>query len=190
MSPWKMSWLAAATAAAVIMGIQAYASSAALDHQDRLFMEAATRAGLFELRAGDLALQRASSDEVRTYAQTVLRDQAQARASLLALAAAKSRAVPTAVGADQHALLGRLQNAPQTAFDDLYLQKVAVQGQASVVRLFERTVRDSDDPEIQAYAARVLPMLQRHLDEARRLQARLQWPGASPSMLASADGPL
>ncbi|MBO1110920.1 DUF4142 domain-containing protein [Bordetella petrii] len=188
MNAWKMAGIAA-LAAAVIMGIQAYASSAALDHQDRLFMEAATRAGLFELRSGDLALQRAARSEVRAYARAVLRDQAAARASLLALAAAKSRAVPSAVGAEQHAVLGQLQNAPQQAFDDLYLQKVAVEGQAAVVRLFKRTVRGSGDPEIQAYAASVLPMLQRHLDEARRLQAQLQWPGSRPGMLASVDGP-
>src|SRR3546814_8329241 len=63
---------------------------------------AATRAGLFELRSGDLALQRASRDAVRAYARAVLADQAEARARLLAMAAAKSRAVPSAVGAEQH----------------------------------------------------------------------------------------
>jgi len=182
-----MAGLAAAAAAAVIVGIQAYASSAALDHQDRLFMEAATRAGLFELRSGDLALQRAARDDVRAYARAVLRDQAEARESLLALAAAKSRAVPTAVGAEQHAVLGALQNAPAVAFDDLYLEKVAVEGQAAVLQLFKRTVRNSKDPEIQAYAASMVPMLRRHLEAARALQAQPQpdWPQTAKSMMAA-----
>ncbi|MBV7486143.1 DUF4142 domain-containing protein [Bordetella sp. BOR01] len=175
MNPWKMAGSTAAAAAAIILGIQAYASSAALGHADRLFMEAATRAGLFELRSGDLALQRASRDEVRTYAQAVMRDHAEARARLMALAAAKSRAVPGAIGAEQHAVLGELQQVPSGAFDALYLEKVAVDGQAAVLALFKQAVRDSKDPEIQAYAASVVPMLQQHLHQARLLQAA-QWP--------------
>lgn len=175
MSPWKMTAIAAATAAIVIGGIQAYASSVALDNQDRLFMEAVIRAGLFELRSGDLALQRASSEDVRAYARAVLGDQAAARAQLLAVAAAKSRAVPSVVGAGQQAVLAELKSAPTAAFDALYLEKVAVQGQSAVVALFKRAVRNSNDPDIRAYAANVLPTLQRRLEEARTLQVGLRW---------------
>ncbi|HYG42935.1 MAG TPA: DUF4142 domain-containing protein [Bordetella sp.] len=175
MNPWKMAGIAVAAAAAVILGIQAYASSAALDHQDRLFMEAATRAGLFELRSGDLALQRATDDEIRAYVQAVMRDQVEARERLMAIAAAKSRAVPSAIGGEQHAVLSQLQKAPTSLFDAMYLEKVAVDGQAAVLALFRHAVRNSKDPEIQAYAASMVPMLQRHLDQARRLQAA-QWP--------------
>lgn len=167
--------IAAAAAAMVIGGIQAYASSVALDNEDRLFMEAVIRAGLFELRSGDLALQRSSRKDVRAYARAVLGNQAVARAQLLAVAAAKSRAVPSVVGAEQQAVLAELKNAPRAAFDTLYLEKVAVQGQSAVVALFKRTVRNSNDPDIRAYAANVLPMLQRHLEEARALQAELRW---------------
>lgn len=175
MSPWKMAAIAAAAAATVIGGIQAYASSVALDNQDRLFMEAVIRAGLFELRSGDLALQRSSREDVRAYARAVLDDQAAARAQLLAVAAAKSRAVPSVVGAEQQAVLAELKNAPRGTFDTLYLEKVAVQGQSAVVALFKRTVRNSNDPDIRAYAANVLPMLQRHLEQARTLQVELRW---------------
>lgn len=170
-----MAAIAAATAATVIGGIQAYASSVALDNQDRLFMEAVIRAGLFELRSGDLALQRASRDEVRAYARAVLGDQAMARAQLLAVAAAKSRAVPSVVGAEQQAVLAELKSAPREAFDTLYLEKVAVEGQSAVVALLKRTVRKSNDPDIRAYAASVLPTLQRHLDQAQKLQIELRW---------------
>lgn len=187
MNPWKMAGIAAVAAAAVIVGIQAYASSAALDQQDRLFMEAATRAGLFELRSGDMAAQRASSLELRAYARAVMEDHAVARADLLALAAAKSRAVPTAVGAEQHAVLGELQSAAPGEFDELYLKKVALEGQAAVLRLFKRTVRDSRDPQIQAYAASVVPMLQRHLEKARELQGQQYWHGNTASMVAAVE---
>src|SRR5690606_11297364 len=188
MDPWKMAGIAAVAAAAVIVGIQAYASSAALDQQDRLFMEAATRAGLFELRSGELALQRAARSEVREYARAVRADQAHARASLLALAADKSRSVPTAVGAEQHAVLGELQNAGPGEFDELYLTKVALEGQAAVLRLYKRTVRHSKDPQIQAYAASVVPMLQSHLEKARELQGMQYWQADSPMLAAVESG--
>ncbi|MCD0505183.1 DUF4142 domain-containing protein [Bordetella petrii] len=186
MNPWKLPAIFAATAIAVIMGLQAYASSAALDHRDRLFMEAATRAGLFELRSADLALQRASDAELRAYVQAARRDQAEARTRLLAIAAAKSRSVPGAVDGEQHTMLGELQKAAPGDFDRLYLQKVAVYAQQSVVWLFEEAAQESKDPELRAYAASMLPVLQLRLEQARALQAA-QWaagPDSGPDLPA------
>lgn len=69
-----------------------------LSQVDREFMVKAAQGGMAEVQFGQIALQRASSDTVKQYAQRMIEEHTKANNELMALAKAKGVTLPTTIG--------------------------------------------------------------------------------------------
>lgn len=145
------------------------AAQALMGDDAKDFFETAASANQFEIESSKLALERATDPALKSYAQKMVKDHEKAGEDLKALARKKDTIVPASLLRRHQAMLDDLRNEqPGKAFDDEYRDKMVL-SHKEAVSLFDEAARDSRDPEIKAFAAKMLPTLQAHGGAAKAL---------------------
>jgi putative membrane protein len=138
---------------------------------DQRFVTFNAQSNLFEIRAGQLAQQRARSAEVKAFGQMLVTDHSAQAAQLATVAARLGLAVPAAVSREQAMILARLARLSGARFDRAFL---AAQIDAHF-RAITFNVAVGTDPRLHADLAELAiagsPILVRHLRQARVLLA-------------------
>lgn len=143
----------------------------ALDEKDRDLVTEAGQMGKAEVAAGRIALGRSEDPVVRRFAETVVTEHGQQYARLLGIA---ERGIVSldALDATHEHMLGELREAPEADFDRAYIRMV-VRGHMDSVSRLRRMALDGQDAEVRGYARQTLGIVQRHLDEAKRIDATM-----------------
>jgi putative membrane protein len=138
------------------------------------FVKKAGAAGAAEVEAGELGVKKATDPEVKAYAQKMVADHTQANKELMAAAKAKNLEVPTAPDLMHKGMMTKFEHQKADAdFDHDFMQQM-VRDHEAVVELFQNAATDQNvDAEFRALAKKTLPTLQQHLQEAKRLEAKL-----------------
>ena len=132
--------------------------------------------GLAEVEHGRLATLHASSPEVKRFAQKMVEDHSKAGDELKRLASQKNVDIETDFE-DQHtATQDKLAQLQGAAFDSAYMAHM-VTAHLKAVALFQQEAKGGQDPEIKAWAAKTLPMLQEHLKVASSINATVKKAG-------------
>lgn len=126
------------------------------------FLAIAYQDGLAEIQQAQLAQQKASSDDVRNFAQRMVDDHTQANNQIASLAQQKSVTLPAALPPSHQAALNELSTFSGADFDKAYMDMNAVD-HAIAVRLFRKQARNGRDPDIKGLAQSTLPVLEGHL---------------------------
>jgi putative membrane protein len=154
--------------AAVLLALAAVPAIAELNATDRDFVQRAASGGMAEVQAAQLAQQRASTPQVRQFAARMITDHTQANDELQQIAQDANLTLPTKpTGKDALAgqRLGALNGA---AFDQAYAQEELRDHQQDVA-LFRKEAASGQDPALKAFAQKMLPILQQHLQLAQIL---------------------
>src|SRR5256886_16850851 len=128
---------------------------------DRKFVEKAASGGMLEVQMGQLAQQKASSDQVKQFAARVAEDHAKANDELKQIATAKGAQVPAALEKGQQKDLEKLQKLSGSDFDRAYMKQM-VSDHKGDVSAFEKEAKSGKDAELKSFAAKTLPTLQEH----------------------------
>lgn len=134
----------------------------ALSAADQKFVTAAAADGALEVELGRLASQRAASDDVRRFGSRMLEDHSKAGDELRQLAGSKGLRLPAALGPKERAQVSRLGAVAGASFDREYV-KLMLKEHKKAVSMFQKQAGQGHDPEVRAFAARMLPALQTHL---------------------------
>jgi putative membrane protein len=129
---------------------------------DAPFIGAAAMNGLAEVENGQLAPRKASSPQVRRFAQRMVDDHQKAGDELKGLASRKEVTLATKLDDEHQATHDDLAKLQGTAFDQAYMSHI-VKTHLQAVATFQQEVKNGNDPDVKAWAARVLPMLQEHV---------------------------
>jgi putative membrane protein len=134
----------------------------------------------FEIQSGQIALIKASSPDVRNFAQTLINDHTMTSSKLSAAASASGLGTPVAIlSADQQQMLNDLQAAPAGfGFDQLFL-KDQITAHQMALALHSNYANFGDTLALKAVAASAVPIIQMHLTTAENLMV------ASGAMMAS-----
>jgi putative membrane protein len=137
---------------------------------DRAFIKMAASSGQAEIQLGKLAAERADRSEVRDFAKRLEKDHTQADLELLKILNAQRINVSRDMEPYQAAAadLIKLRGAE---FDRAYLRHMVKEHDEAVAQ-FAAEANKGRNPELKAYAAKVLPILQEHLQLARDLAAK------------------
>lgn len=135
---------------------------------DREFLEKALRAGLAEERQAAVALDKAQRKDVRDYAYMLSKDHGSDNAALRALAQKKNATAITDAGKADADALKRLREEPLNTFDTAYI-KACIKTHEDALALYKSAARDVSDADIQAFAARTVPVLEKHLENAKAI---------------------
>ncbi|MFN6962549.1 MAG: DUF4142 domain-containing protein [Pyrinomonadaceae bacterium] len=149
----------------------ANSNSAAAGQND--FYVKAAQGGMAEVELGRLAQTKASNAAAKQFAAMMVNDHGKANDELKAVAQQKGVTLPTAVDAKHQAVMQRLQSLSGAEFDAAYADAM-VQDHEETIALFEAKAQDSADQPGRDFAARTLPTLKHHLDEARKLQSSVK----------------
>ena len=148
---------------------------------DHGFVVKAARGGIAEVELGRLAAQNAADASVKAFGQRMVDDHARANDELKQIAATKDISVPEAAASKDRKTEARLQKMTGAEFDRAYMTDMIKDHEEDVAE-FRREARSGRDPELKAFAARTLPVLQEHLRMAEDSAAKV---GASTGKKAT-----
>jgi len=159
---------------AAVIGLVAVPAPAqmALSPVDRGFVLEAASDGVAEVELGRLATQRAASDAVRQFGQRMMTDHGAANQELMQLAQRKGVTLPQQPDAKHRAAIDRLAALTGPQFDQAYMAEMMRDHQADAV-VFEREVREGQDPELRAWASKVLGTVREHQRLAADIHSRI-----------------
>ncbi|HZT43307.1 MAG TPA: DUF4142 domain-containing protein [Chthonomonadaceae bacterium] len=139
-----------------------------LNAMDHRFVRMAAEGGQAEVRMGNLAMDRTSSNAVRDFARRMVNDHSKANDRFAALASDQNITLPSGIGATNRAAMDRLSNLSGFAFDRAYAHN-QLQAHIQTVALFRQEAREGRNPALRDFARNTLPTLLEHLRMARNL---------------------
>lgn len=151
---------------------------------DLQFVRQAALANNAEIQLSQLALQRAESDEVKQYAQRMIKDHTQANTKLSQLARRKGVEPPrpTELDAKHQAIRAQLEQLSGSEFDREYM-RVMHEDHMQATLLFQSGSRQAQDRDVKAFASTTLPRIQGHLQTVRAMRGdnSAQTPNSHPN---------
>jgi putative membrane protein len=142
---------------------------AKLSEQDREFLVKAAQGGMLEVEAARLAQERASSAEVKEFAQTLLKDHQAANEKLQRIAADKGIALPKELDAKHKDELKKLSEARGEDFDRMFIQRMGLQDHKKDISMFEKQAKQGKDAQLKNFAEQSVPTLRKHLSMAQKI---------------------
>lgn len=147
-------------------------SAPAASTEDADFAVMAANAGMTEIEASKLALSTSSNANVKKYAQMIVDEHTAAGAKLSTLAASKNISVPTVLSTDSQDKINDLGKKTGKDFDKAYIDMM-VSDHKDVVDAFQKENTNTTDGDLKAFTAETIPVLQKHLDEAKTWQSKM-----------------
>jgi putative membrane protein len=135
------------------------------------FAAAVAASDLYEIQSGELAVDKAASAEVKSFAQTLIADHKKSTIDLKSAVARSSPAISVEPVLDQEKLtmIEELKKAPAGQFDQAFIdqQKQAHQKALALLQQYES---GGDNQALRDFAAKAAGVVQGHLDHLNRLQ--------------------
>lgn len=141
------------------------AGSRPVDRSDRKFVDHAAQGGMAEVELGKLAQQRAADPQVKAFGERMVQDHSKANDELLRIANQKGIPAP-AMDHSHQSDADKLAKKSGADFDKAYMKHM-LNDHKKDVKMFEKTAKSAKDPDIKDFAARTLPTLQAHLQQAQ-----------------------
>ena len=152
-------------------------SSTKASAEDKSFMQAAMEGDMAEIQLGQLAQQKASSAEVKQFAQHMIDDHTRLDAEMKPLAHQLGVEAPTELSAKHKSLQATLQGLSGPQFDEEYV-KAMVAGHREVDQEFVREETASTNPILKNAVTQAEPTVASHLKMAQDLQKSLNSKGS------------
>lgn len=144
------------------------ANQMAQGSSDATFAKHAAQGGMAEVKMGQLAQDKGSSDTVKMFGQRMVQDHSAANDKLKRVAAQENITLPTRLSAKDQATYDRLSKLSGHAFDRAYAQDM-VQDHVNDIAEFKKEAANGTDSAIKGFATETLPTLQDHLKMARQM---------------------
>jgi len=139
-------------------------------HGDSKFAAKAAAGSIAEAALGRLGVERASSADVKQFAQRMIDDHTQALDELRNLASQKSLALPDAAGKSLQTAETRLSRLSGPAFDREFMG-VMIKNHNDALDLFQNEAAHGDDTEMKQWAGQTVDAIKEHLRMAREIGA-------------------
>jgi putative membrane protein len=129
------------------------------------------QANLKEVALGKMAQEKATSSEVRAYAEQLVEDHTSADNMVVAMA--RKTGVRLHEAAQRKPLAQKLSSTSGAGFDRLFLQQTSSDHER-LIRELQQEREDASDDEIEALIDKIMPILEQHRDLAQILMKKEQ----------------
>ncbi len=146
--------------------------SGALSEKGKEFVNEAASGGMMEVRLGEMAAKHAASADVKQFGNRMATDHSKVNQELMRIAQNKGVSVPKEMNKKHQAEVDRLSKLSGPEFDRAYMDAMVKDHEKDVAN-FSKAAKEVDDPDLQAFAARTVPILEEHLKIAKDINARL-----------------
>ena len=140
-----------------------------------MFVAGAGVNDMYEIQAGQIALKKSKNNDVKALAKMTIDDHTKSTAALKQAIKDSGRAdlaAPTELSEEKAAMIDDLNKVPDTLFDTMYLtQQVTVHSDAE--NMLTAYAANGDVAPLKTFAGKAAPVVQKHLDKAHEIQAKL-----------------
>ena len=148
-----------------------HASSGKLGFMDRRFVTKAADDGQAEVALAQLASQRATHPDVRSFAEKLVQEHSAVNTELLGIASAKS--VKIDQDDDKDRAYKRLSRKSGADFDQEFVEHM-IDEHEKAIKMFEKASKDAKDADVRTFAAKHVDHLRDHLKQAQGLRTSTQ----------------
>ncbi|MCP1445991.1 putative membrane protein [Pseudomonas sp. GGS8] len=139
------------------------------------FVDDAAAGGIAEVETSKLALEKSSSADIKAFAKMMVTDHSKANEELAALAKKHDIKVPDTTTLVKQAK-EKILDLRDKSFDTAYANNQVKAHEETIERFKKEANTVTDDrvkgaTEFKAFAQKMLPTLEKHLDMAKKLQA-------------------
>ena len=134
---------------------------------DRRFVTKAADGGQAEVQLAQLAAQRATNAEVKSFAQKLVDDHSKVNSELMSLASQKNVKLDT--DDDKDRAYKRLSKKSGSEFDQEFVEHMIDEHEKDI-KMFEKASNDAKDTEIRSFASKHVGHLREHLQQAQSLR--------------------
>jgi putative membrane protein len=159
------------SAIGAMLGLSALAQAPDPDTTARHFIIMASIGNLQEINSGHLAETIATSSDVKSYCQMMVKDHGQAQQQLIELAKQQKLIIPAEATTGIQADL-KLKNA-KDKFDPQYVHAM-VADHRRTVQMFQTYAVTGKNPAVRAFAQQMLPILKAHLAAITAIDKQLK----------------
>ena len=142
-----------------------------LSTTDANFINTVGAGGHAEIAFGQVAQSQATRTDVRAFAAQMVSDHTTAGNELDTLAQNKKMTPPSDMDLVHKSKFNQLKNTYGSEFDRVYMQG-QVEDHTAVVNAFQNEISNGSDADVKAFARKYLPIVQHHLDMARKIAAQ------------------
>jgi len=139
-----------------------------LNTADERFIQDEAAAGVALVKMAELGAEKAKRSEIKAFAAMIVADHTKANAELATLATSKGVVLSSSPVAKYGDMQDKLERTSGADFDKEFLSMM-VSGHEKCVKNFEEASTDAEDSDVKAWAAKMLPALQAHLQKAEGL---------------------
>ena len=144
---------------------------------DEDFIKDAAQGALTQVRLGQLAEDKGSSDAVKSFGKRMVEDHSKANDQLKEIASHENWKLPTELNKKNQRTYDRLSQLSGDAFDRAYARDM-VRDHQSDVAAFKQEASDGQNSVVKNFASQTLPTLEDHLKMAREMAETAGKPSA------------
>ena len=135
--------------------------SSSLSAKDKTFMKKAAKGGMMEVVMGQMAEQKAQSDDVKTFGNRMVTDHSKANDELKSIASKKGVQLPSK------------EHSGKWTSDKAYMDMMVKDHEKDLAE-FKEEAAGGSDPDVKKFADDTAKMVQEHLDLAKETQGKLK----------------
>ena len=154
----------------LLFGRSIFSSEQSAAAVDTHFATNSAQGGMAEVKLGELAQEKAGSEAVKSFGQRMVNDHSKAGEKLKATAQSENINLPTEPKPADQAAYDRLSKLSGTEFDRAYMQMMVKDHEEDVAE-FKTEANSGSNQALKDFAAQILPTLEDHLKEARKVAA-------------------
>ncbi len=146
--------------------------NAANTNPDQDFINNAAKGNRAEVQLGKMVAAKTKDPSVKQFAQMMVKDHTDALNKLQQVAQSKNITLPDGIPDDAQGLQSKLSSDTGKQLDKDYMDGM-VQDHQKDVQEFQQATNTLQDPDIKNWATTTLPTLEKHLDKAQRVDAKV-----------------
>jgi putative membrane protein len=132
-----------------------------LSAKDKTFMKKAAKGGMMEVAMGQVAEQKAQSDDVKSFGKRMVTDHSKANDELKSIASKKGVQLPSK------------EHSGKWTSDKAYMDMMVKDHEKDLAE-FKEEASSGSDPDVKKFANDTAKMVQEHLDLAKETQGKLK----------------
>ena len=143
-----------------------------VDEESSAFLVEAANSNMTELQLAEQAQKKTQSQKIKSFSSMLLHDHSVLNDQMKSLAAQLKVILPDTIGHDEQKQLAALVQKKGSAFDKNFMEDV-IKNHEEAIRLYEKALLNTKDPDVNSFADKTLMTLHMHLDSAKSIRSAI-----------------
>ncbi len=156
---------------------------------DQEFVAEAAENAIAAIQLGQMAVQQGTNEDVKSYAQQMVRDNTKIYNQIKQLASRKGIAIPESMGNTNRLEMENLSRFSGNEFDRAYMRQM-LEDRTRDESLYGRVALQGDDPDLKAWAKKNLSSVKQQFRSARSIVRDIRRPAPPPEAAPVAQPPI